>query len=260
MKIKRGSALFSAITSGEGGEGEILPYINKFLVMSPHAGLYEVDDRPYKTKEADPRKRHFHPSGDCMKCARLLYFERAESSMLEQEMIGPKLQTIFKIGSSLHAMVQAWLMAMNGLDGFPVCVENEQRIHDEEWNIGGYIDSVVKFPDSDDEIPLEIKTINSYGFKNLSAPKPEHKLQVGCYIMEKNAPFGILLYVNKDDGEMKEFRVEPLDMMNVLMKWSQVRHAVANNDPSPLGFGCKKGSREWERCPARNFCFRRVKQ
>lgn len=256
MKISKTSALFSALTSASGSSEEILPYIKRFLTIHPYAGLYEVDDRPYQSKVADPKKRHFHPSSDCMKCARLLYFERMKPDKLESEVIEPRLQTIFKIGSALHAMIQAWFVEMSGLEGFPTCVENEQRIHDEDWNIGGYIDSVVKFPGSDDEIPIEIKTMNSYRFKSLSAPLPEHKMQVGCYIMEKNAPFGIVLYVNKDDGEMKEFRVEPLDMMNVLMKWSHVRHAVANGDPSPLGFGCKKGSREWERCPARGFCFR----
>lgn len=588
MKISKTSALFSALTAGSDSSEEIIPYIKRFLTVHPYAGLYEVDDRPYRSKVKDPKERHFHPSSDCMKCARLLYFERMKPDKLEVEVIEPRLQTIFKVGSALHAMIQAWFVEMGTLEGFPTCVENEQRIHDEDWNIGGYIDSVVRFPGSEDEIPIEIKglavdteiptpdgfstmgelsvgdavfggdgtictvvekspvhhkkcyritfddgtsvvcdhdhrwvvdfgcnsktrrevvmttddmvdigarrrsdgrrqllvrlsdaielpekelpidpyvlgvwladgsassgsvteptdspiwaeierrgyrigpgtnhsaerggcdtrtiygirgrldecgvlyrkhipseylrcsklqrldllcgimdgdgtycksrkqamlsmtdkrmvlevkelmeslgmktsyceyegggfgkkaavfsvrtsgcginpfcarnqdvelsgrrsmhryidsieevesvptqcisvdsedhtylfgrsfvkthnTINSYRFKSLSAPLPEHKMQVGCYIMEKGAPFGIVLYINKDDGEMKEFRVEPLDMMNVLMKWSSVRHAVANGDPSPLGFGCKKGSREWERCPARSFCFR----
>ena len=256
MKIGKGSALFSALSASDMPDDRIIPYIEKFLTVHPHAGVYEVDDRPYVSKEADPARRHFHPSGDCMKCARLLYFERARPDDLEEEVIEPRLQAIFKTGSALHAMVQAWFAEMGRLDGFPDCVGSEVRIHDEGWNIGGYIDAVVRFPGADCDVPIEIKTISSYGFKSLTAPKPEHRLQVGCYIMERRSPFGIVLYINKDTCEMKEFRVEPLDMMNVLMKWSSVMHAVMDRNPAPLGFGCKPGSREWERCPARNFCFK----
>ena len=36
--------------------------------------------------------------------------------------------------------------------------------------------------------------------------------------MEKDAPFGIVLYYDKNTSAMKEFRVEPFDMMPTLMK------------------------------------------
>lgn len=254
MKVGKTSALFAALAAG--GSKGIIPYIDKFLSVHPHAGVYEVDDRPYTSTAKSRAEKHFHPSGDCLKCARLLYYERDESVELAEQAIEPRLQSIFKIGSSLHAMVQAWFAEMDGLDGFPDLVGNEVRIHDKELNVGGYIDSILRMPGEDFETVVEIKTINSHQFSMLSGPKPEHRMQVGCYLMERDSPRGIVLYLNKDTGEFKEFAVEPMDMMNVVMKWSQVRHALANGDPSVLGYGCKQGSREWERCPARHLCFR----
>ena len=56
---------------------------------------------------------------------------------------------------------------------------------------------------------------------------------------------------------MKEFKVEPMDLTNVLTRWSNVRRAVASGSPVGLAYGCKPGSREWERCPARDVCFGR---
>lgn len=255
MKVGKSSALFAAISEPQ-NDGKLIPYINRFLSVHPYAGVYEVDDSPYVSKVKNRADAHFHPSGDCMKCARLLYFERDESVELVDTSPDPHLQAIFKTGSAVHAMLQAWFAEMDKIDGFPSLVGNEVRIHDEEWNIGGYIDSILVMPGDDEETIIEIKTINSHQFATLAAPKSEHRMQMGCYLMVRSAQKGIVLYMNKDTSEFKEFAVGPMDMMNVLMKWSQVRHAVANGDPSPLGYGCKMGSREWERCPARSFCFR----
>ena len=258
MKVGKGSTLFSALTEPEGAGGqEIIPYIKKFLTIHPYTGGYTVEDSKYVSKEQDVRKKHFHPSGDCLKCPRLLYWERDPKHAADlEEVISPELQVIFKTGNALHAMIQAWLEAMGELPGFPKFIGNEYRIDDEEWNIGGFIDSVVQFPGNGYPSILEIKTINGYRFDTLHAPLPAHKLQVGCYLMEMDSPHGIILYINKNTGALKEFSVEPVDMMPTLRKWSSVRVAVQDGDISKLDHGCRKGDKAWEKCPARTFCHR----
>ena len=254
MKINSKSNLFAALDSPN-DKGQIIPYIRKFLTIHPYAGKYEVNDEAYVSKVTDVAKKHFHPSGDCLKCPRLLYWERdPEYAPMLEEDVGPDLQAIFKLGDAVHAMIQAWFKAMSELDGFPKCVDNEQRIDDGDWNIGGFIDSVLQFPDIEGNIPIEIKSINDYAFGRLNEPLPAHKWQIGCYIMEKQAPFGIVLYYNKNTSAMREFRVEPVDMMPVLMNWSRVRQAEASRDISGLEHGCKVGTKEWEKCPAHRWC------
>lgn len=257
MKLDRHSNLFSSL-SGKEDTSSLTHYINKFLSVHPWAGVYEVDDSEYVSPQKQSlADKHFHPSGDCTKCSRLLYLERTME--LPQEKIEPRTQAIFKLGAAMHAMIQAWFSEMDKLDGFPNLVGNEVRLFNQELNMGGYIDSIIVMPGQSDETIVEIKSINDRQFQTLSSPKQEHKLQMGCYLMERQAPSGIILYMNKNTCELKEFPIEPMDMMGVLTKWAQVRHAVAKNDPSALGYGCSAGSKEWERCPARDICYRNSK-
>lgn len=257
MRADRKSNLFASLSNKP--DGMIVPYIEKWLVTNPNAGLYTVDDRPHVSRNPDRATKNFSPSGDCLKCERLLYFERDVRVELADDTPDARLQSIFKMGSAVHAMVQAWFAAMSKLDGFPHLVENEMGITGgcfDGYGVGGYIDSVLVMPGDSVPVPIEIKSIGSGPFQRLGGPKPEHRLQVGCYIAWLESPYGIVLYINKDTCEMKEYKVEPVDLSNVMMRWSNVRHAVANGSPEGLSYGCKAGSKEWERCPARSLCFR----
>lgn len=256
VKLKKTTALASALRPMT-DEHRLIPYIERFLVTHPYAGVYEVDDSQYVSKSKDRRHMHYHPSGDCLKCDRLLYFERDESVELLPDTPDAHLQCIFKVGNSLHAMIQAWFEAWNELAGFPTCVGNEVRIDDPRLNIGGYIDSVIRFPGAIHDTVVELKTINSYGFSRLSGPKPAHKMQMGCYMMSTGMPEAILLYINKDTAEFKEFLVPAFDMSPTVAKWAAVEDALEKGSMKGLQYGCKKGSREWSWCPARDICFRR---
>jgi hypothetical protein len=254
LKLRNADTLASVLSGSSGHE--LIPYIDRFLTTEPYAGLYEVDDRPYQTRSVDRRHLHYHPSGDCLKCQRLLYFERDESVDIVERSFDARTQAIFKIGSSTHAMIQAWFEAMGKLDGYPEFIGNEVRLDDKRYNMGGYMDSQLVFPGDAQATVIELKTINSYQFGMLSGPKLEHKLQVGCYMLASGLPSSIVLYWNKDTQEMKEFRVEPFDMQPTLMRWQQVEEALDAEDLSRLQYGCKPGSREWQWCPAKDFCFR----
>lgn len=257
MKLKQDDALMSVLGLARQPEDEVIPYLDRWIREHGSAGLYEVDDRPHVSSAKDVKHRHFHPSGDCLKCPRLMYFERDPELASEVEEDFPaKTLRIFKLGSNVHAMIQAWFAAMSPLEGYPDLVANERYFLDEQHNIAGFIDTVVRFPGSDDEVPIEHKSISNYQFSTLRGPKAAHRLQVGCYIMELGSPFGIVLYFNKDTAELKEYRVDPVDMMPTLMKWSRVRLAVEAGDISQLEWGCtcKDDDRTFKWCPAKDIC------
>ena len=184
MKVGLDSSFFGELMGALSGRrcgSEIVPYIDRFLSTHPYAGTYQVDDEPRKPK----RKEHFHPSGDCLKCERLLYFEMVGEPV--EERIEPRLQAIFKVGSALHAMIQAWLEEMGRLreagdDTWPEFLGSEVRIDYPEMNMGAYMDAVVRFPEDEQPTVIEIKTISSGAFASLAGPKPEHRQQVGCYL------------------------------------------------------------------------------
>lgn len=259
MRLSKKGALSAALNPRSSlGVHEVIPYIDKWMTVHPYAGVYEVDDSEHVTTSVGRADRHFHPSGDCLKCERLLYFERDESCRIMDDAPEPRLQRIFKTGSALHAMVQSWFASWDGVDGFPRFVGNEVRVDDKRLNIGGYIDSVLRFPDSDHDTIIEIKTINTNSFQRLSEPLVAHKMQVGCYMASTGIPEAIVLYVDKNTSDLREFVVEPFDMADVFVKWGRVMMAVASGSPDGLQFSCKPGSKDWERCPARMVCHRGV--
>jgi hypothetical protein len=56
---------------------------------------------------------------------------------------------------------------------------------------------------------LELKTINSKGFKALKGnPKEEHIFQVQMYLETRNLDVGLIAYENKDDQDVQTFRVK----------------------------------------------------
>lgn len=256
---KASKELFNLLNRPPLDRHEIIPHINRFLTVHPYAGIYEVDDREHVSSAKNRRHMKWHPSGDCLKCERLLYYERDVTAPPIVQYFEPRTQSIFKEGAAIHAMIQSWLKAMGELDGFPQFVGNEVRIDSDDFNISGYIDSVVSFgggKSADEATIIEIKTINDYQFQQLKGPKPEHKMQVGAYMMATGIPEAIILYYNKNDSSMKEYLVEPIDMQNVLIRWQNVENALDIGSPDSLARSCKCGSKQWERCPAKDICYR----
>jgi len=71
--------------------------------------------------------------------------------------------------------------------------------------ISGRADAVIS--DGKDLYVLDIKSMNSMIFRNLNQPKEEHINQIQLYLHYLDPKKGILLYVNKDNQELKEFEV-----------------------------------------------------
>lgn len=253
MKIKEGSKLFGITqsTTTEDGYPKIIPYIEKYLTLVPNVGDYTVEDR---FKPID--RVNLHPSNECLACKRRLYFEK--SGKYDKQFIENKsteLQITFKIGHALHAMIQAWFADMTRLDGFPSLIENECKVHDDKLRIAGSIDSLMTFPGIDHEVPIEIKTKTANLFKGLAVPDLAHKLQVSTYLMLKDLPYGIILYISKDrPHKMKEFIITQMDMGPILDRWEKVKTALDDGDVKALDYECALGDSTYKKCPCRGVC------
>jgi CRISPR/Cas system-associated exonuclease Cas4 (RecB family) len=69
--------------------------------------------------------------------------------------------------------------------------------------ISGRSDAIIS--DGKDLYVVDIKSMNSMIFKNLDEPKEENVDQIQLYLHYFKIPKGILLYVNKDNQQLKEF-------------------------------------------------------
>ena len=168
MRIREGSKLFalSAPPKASDGFARLVPYVERYLALVPNSGSYTADDL-YKPKDYD----NLHPSSECLMCMRRLYFEKNPKYADQMvEKIDTELQVTFKIGHALHGMIQHWFENMTDIEGLPDLVENEAKVTDEALRVAGSIDSILKFPDVEEPVPIEIKTKTADLFKSLSAP------------------------------------------------------------------------------------------
>ena len=229
-------------------EQSLIPYIERLLRIKPNVGVYEVHDT-----EKKPDK-FYHPSGDCMKCMRRLYFEKAGKAKAEEFPVSTRLA--FSIGHAVHGMLQAWVEAMNSLDGFPKSSRGpEFKVYSKEHNVRGSVDDIIIFPGCDTEVPIDYKTMSSRQFELLQAPKSEHILQIRVYLDLLDLPYGILLYIEKDSPHrMKEFRVDRKSVEHVYNRWRAVTEALVLNSPDSLDFECEVGTRKEQWCPASGVC------
>lgn len=248
-RIKKSDKLYEALNGTKiYEEFKIIPFIDKYMEIKPNTGTYKVEDL---FKKPDT---FYHPSVDCRKCLRQLYFEKMYTDKQEHSITTKRT---FKVGHAVHSMVQAWIEDMSKLEGFPKTAYGaEVKVRNKELNVSGSVDDIVRFPaDPELDVPVEIKTINSRLFSTLSAPKPEHVDQVNMYLTLKDLDFGIILYIEKDYPHgMKEFIVNKSDMTRVFDRWDQVTEAMLLNDPSNLPREFKDGSTECKRCPSAFRC------
>lgn len=137
----------------------------------------------------------YHPSA-IGGCKRALYYDRTG----EKPQSRWDFQTLmyFNLGHALHDMIQNKLSEACG-DNF----QAETTIEFKELNIYGHCDGVFA---SEDWV-LEIKTAGSSTFNSLLRPKSDHVRQTHCYMAALDIPRTQIVYVNRDSGQMKSFKV-----------------------------------------------------
>lgn len=157
----------------------------------------------------------FHPSEistEANLCHRKLYFQKA--NVRKDVTFVPftadnKMQRLCDLGTLKHLYVQENLQRRG------ILIDMETPVRDPSIGIDGKADGEVAFYGSDDlgefydeDMILEVKTINEYGFKALRKPKPEHIKQASLYggvLKYKRICF---IYYNKNTSELKIYVAE----------------------------------------------------
>jgi CRISPR/Cas system-associated exonuclease Cas4 (RecB family) len=158
--------------------------------------LKEVIDKFYLDREKDKEQNHFYIS-DAGKCPRALFFKFKNAPKKELE---AHILRLFDHGDYIHKLIMSSLLASREIH----VVASEINIPPQEI-ISGRADAIIS--DGKELYVLDIKSINSTAFKYLNEPKPESLNQIQLYLHYFKIPKGILLYVNKDNQELKEFVV-----------------------------------------------------
>jgi len=165
--------------------------------------LRELIDKFYLDGQKDREQRHFYIT-DAGKCARALFFKFKNVPRKE---IKANILRLFDHGDHIHQLIMKPLLSIREIH----VVASEVKIPPQEL-ISGRADAIIS--DGKDLYVLDIKSMNSMIFKNLDQAKEENIDQLQLYLHYFKIPKGILLYVNKDNQELKEF------IINYDKKWA----------------------------------------
>ncbi len=157
--------------------------------------LKELIDEFYIDQQKNKEQYHFYIT-DAGKCPRGVFFKFKN---VPRKAFDARLLRIFERGENIHRNI------FNILYRLRIGVTTEVPIPAQEI-ISGRADAILSI--NKENYVLDIKSINSMIFKNMSEPKEENIYQIQLYLHYFNIKKGILLYIDKDQQNIKEFIVD----------------------------------------------------
>lgn len=155
-----------------------------------------IDDFYSQYQRENKEQANFYVT-DAGKCPRAVFFKFKNAP---REKMDPRILRIFEHGEYLHRNI------FNILYRLKIGVTTEVPIPP-QGIISGRADAIICM--NNENYVLDIKSMNSFIFKNLTEPKEENVYQIQLYLhyFQPNISKGILLYIDKDKQNMKEFIV-----------------------------------------------------
>lgn len=180
--------------------------------------LKELIDQFYLDNQKNKEQTKFYIT-DTGKCPRSVFFKFKNAPKAPMD---ARILRIFERGENIHRSI------FNILYRLRLGVVTEIPIPSQEI-ISGRADAILCV--DNENYVLDIKSINSTVFRNMSAPKEENVYQIQLYLHFFNIKKGILLYIDKDQQEMKEFFVDYDEALckSLLDKFYALKEQVEKN-------------------------------
>ncbi len=186
--------------------------------------LREIIDKYYLDRQRDKTQNHFYIS-EAGKCPRQIFFKFKNVPRKEME---ANILRLFDHGDHMHQLIMKSLLSTRDVH----VVASEVNIPPQEL-ISGRADAIVS--DGKNLYLLDIKSMNSMIFRTLTEAKPENIDQIQLYLYYFKIPKGILLYVNKDNLELKEFIIDynPIQAENLLSNLKHLKKQIDSDTVPP---------------------------
>ncbi len=206
--------------------------------------LKELIDKFYLDKNKERTQTHFYIT-DAGKCSRATFFKFKKAPKRELE---ARVLRMFDHGDLYHYFI---MRALFGAREVRV-VAGELDIPPQEM-ISGRADAILSI--NNELYVLDIKSINSMIFERLEAPKEENVNQLQLYLHFFQIPKGILLYVNKDNQDLKEFIVNyDRNLCSKLLNQFRELKKKIDSDIVPQPLPDYPGNWQCKYCQFREIC------
>ncbi len=159
--------------------------------------MKEIIDKFYLDKEKDRKNQTSFYISEAGRCPRQIFFKFKHAPKKELE---PNILRLFDHGEHMHKLIMKPLLSTRDIH----VVASEVDIPPQEI-VRGRADAVLS--DGKELYVLDIKSMNSMLFRTLQEPKEENVMQIQMYLHYFKISKGLLLYVDKDQLELKEFVV-----------------------------------------------------
>jgi len=156
--------------------------------------LKELIDKFYLDQQKNKEQTRFYIS-DAGKCFRQIFFRFKNAP---REPMDARILRVYERGEYLHRNI------FNILYRLKIGITTEVSIPSQEI-VSGRADAIICL--NNENYVLDIKSMNSMVFNNLTEPKEENVYQLQLYLHYFNIKKGILLYIDKDKQNIKEFIV-----------------------------------------------------
>lgn len=156
--------------------------------------LKELIDKFYLDRQRDKEQHHFYIT-DAGKCPRATFFKFKN---VPREKMEARVLRMFDHGDYMQMQILSILLSLGLVRASEVNIPPQELI-------SGRADAIITL--NNELYVVDFKSMNSMIFKNLQVAKEENINQLQLYLHFFKIPKGILLYINKDTLELKEFVV-----------------------------------------------------
>jgi len=180
--------------------------------------LKELIDQYYLDRQKDKEQHHFYIT-DAGKCGRAIFFKFKN---VPREKMSADVLRMLDHGDYIQMQILSTLFSLG------IVRASEINIPPQEI-ISGRADAIINL--NNDLYVVDFKSMNSMVFKSLERPKEENVNQLQLYLHYFKIPKGILLYINKDRLELKEFLVkyDPILVQKLLKELADLKTKIDKN-------------------------------
>ncbi|MDD5750540.1 MAG: PD-(D/E)XK nuclease family protein [Candidatus Pacebacteria bacterium] len=204
--------------------------------------LKELIDKFYLDNQENKQQLHFYIS-DAGKCPRSIFFKLKQAP---QEKADPRILRIYEHGEQLHRHLY------NVLYRLKIGMTTEIPIPPQEI-VSGRADAILCL--NGENYVLDIKSMNSMIFRSLTAPKIENVYQVQLYMHFFEIKKAILLYIDKDRQDIKEFVIDyDSNLVQTLLNGFQNLKGKLENNLVPPVLSDYPGGWQCNYCQFKEVC------
>ena len=180
--------------------------------------LKELIDKFYLDEQKNKQQAHFYVT-DAGKCPRAVFFKLKNAP---RKKLDARILRIFEIGENFHRNI------FNILYRLRIGVVTEVIMPKNDL-VSGRADAILCI--DNENYVLDIKSINSMIFRTMKEPKEENVYQIQLYLHYFNIKKGILLYIDKDKQDIREFYVAYNDglVKSLLKDFKELKKKVDSN-------------------------------